>query len=235
VVTRPEPKNTEACAEIRARGGTPLPFPCVKIRPLPPEEWAPGWLETIADSRWLVFTSAHGVTSFITGFLASGGDLRLFGKHKFAVIGPATAKALTLRGFVPDCMPLLFTGERLGEVLTEQIARGEKVLLVRALRNAEGLSEVLNKKAVPFRELAVYETIPVEGSPIVRRIISEGRFDSVLFASPSAVSAFAAAFSLPNSPAIVPEKLPIKALCIGESAAARARNFGMEVQMYGFS
>jgi uroporphyrinogen-III synthase len=180
----------------------------------------------------------HGVTCFITGFLASGGDLRLLGKHKFAVIGPATAEALTLHGFVPDCTPQIFNGEQLGEALAKQMAGAEKVLLIRARFNAEGLPEVLKKKTVPFSELAVYETIPAQGSPIVRRIISEGRFDSVLFASPSSVSAFADAFSLPETPAIVPEKLPIKALCIGESTAACARSFGMEVHKgdeYGFN
>jgi uroporphyrinogen-III synthase len=51
-----------------------------------------------------------------------------------------------------------------------------------------------------------------------------------LFASPSAVSAFARAFSLTDSPAT--DHAPIcalRALCIGESTAERARTFGMTV------
>ena len=232
VVTRPKPQNAETCDEIRVLGGQPIPFPCIEFQPLAPDEWdSPdsAWREAMANCQWLAFTSAHGVECFFKGFRSSGGDFRSFAGRQFAVIGPATAKALTEQGFVPDCMPSVFNGAQLGETLAERLSPGEEVLLIQGRVSAESFSRTLEENAVPFRRLAVYKTIPAEGGPITRRLISEGRFDLVLFASPSAVSVFAGTFSLATAPAIVPAKLPVKALCIGETTAARAREFGMEV------
>jgi uroporphyrinogen III methyltransferase/synthase len=216
VVTRPEPNNAETCAAIRARGGAPIPFPCITIRPL--AGWESSWRETLAASRWLVFTSAWGVTCFFNGFLGSGGDLRFFAGRKFAAIGPATAKALTERGFIPDCIPPVFNGTRLGLALAGRVFPGEEALLVRAKAHEKGLDRVLTEKGIPFRELAVYETLPADGGSIALNVIGEGRFDFVLFFSPSAVPVFAAA---------CPGR-DVKALCIGTAAAARAKEFGME-------
>ncbi|MDR3284039.1 MAG: uroporphyrinogen-III C-methyltransferase [Treponema sp.] len=225
VVTRPEPKNAETCNEIRALGGVPIPFPCITLRPLPPEAWSPGWREAMTACTWLVFSSAQGADSFFTGFLAEGGDFRSFAGHKFAGTGPSVAEALTRRGFIPDCIPSVFCGEQLGRALAEQVTTGEELLLIQAKHREGGLQKILTEKNIPFRELAVYETLPAEGSPIARRIIEENHFDTVLFASPSAVSAFARAFSLPGTRNSAPG--PITALCIGESTAKRARAFGM--------
>jgi uroporphyrinogen III methyltransferase/synthase len=216
VVTRPEPNNAETCAAIRARGGFPIPFPCITIRPL--AEWESSWRETLAASRWLVFTSASGVNCFFNGFLRSGGDLRFFAGRQFAVIGPATGSALAERGFIPDCIPPVFNGTRLGLALAGWLSPGEKPLLIRARVNEKGLDRVLREKGIPFRELAVYETLPAKGSSIVLNVIAKGRFDFVLFSSPSAVPVFAAACPGQN----------VKALCIGTVTAARAKEFGME-------
>jgi uroporphyrinogen III methyltransferase/synthase len=216
VVTRPEPKNAETCDKIRALGGVPIPFPCIKIRPL--SGWISSRRESLGSSQWLVFTSASGVNCFFGGFLDSGGDLRFFAGRKFAVIGPATAEALTRRGFIPDCTPPVFNGTQLALALAERISPGEEALLIRSGAGEKGLDRVLKEKAVPFRELAVYEALSARGSPIALGIVKEGRFDFAFFASPSAVSAFAAV--CPGS--------GVKALCIGASTAARAGDFGME-------
>jgi uroporphyrinogen III methyltransferase/synthase len=216
VVTCPEPKNAETCDKIRTLGGVPIPFPCIKIRSL--SGWASSWCESLRSSQWLAFTSASGVNCFFKGFLGSGGDLRFLAGRKFAVIGPVTAKALAGWGFIPDCMPPVFNGAQLGLTLTELMSPGEEALLIRSQVNEKGLDRVLKEKAVPFRELAVYETLPARGSPVALDIVKEGRFDFAFFASPSAVSAFTALCPGPG----------VKALCIGESTTARAGGFGME-------
>jgi uroporphyrinogen-III synthase len=115
-------------------------------------------------------------------------------------------------------MPPVFNGTRLGQALIERMAPGEEALLVRAQVNEKGLDNVLKENALPFRELAVYETLPAQGSSIALGIIGEGRFDFVLFYSPSAVPVFAAA--CPGQ--------GVKALCIGAATVARAKEFGME-------
>jgi uroporphyrinogen III methyltransferase/synthase len=194
----------------------PIPFPCIRIRPI--SGWESSRHETLGSGQWLVFTSASGVECFFNGFLNSGGDLRFFAGRKFAVIGPATAEALAGRGFIPDCMPPVFSGTRLGLALAERMSPGEEALLVRSRISEKGLDRVLEERAIPFRELAVYETLPAKGSPLVRGLIGEGRFDFALFYSPSAVPVFAAACPAQG----------VKALCIGAATAARAEEFGME-------
>jgi uroporphyrinogen III methyltransferase/synthase len=216
VVTRPEPQNAETCDKIRSLGGIPIPFPCVRIRPL--SGGGSSWRKALGPSHWLVFTSASGVNCFFNEFLSSGGDLRFFAGRKFAVIGPATAEALAGRGFIPDCMPPVFNGPQLALALIEGMSPGEEALLIRSQVNEKGLDRILKEKAIPLRELAVYETLPAEGSPIARGLIREGRFDFVCFSSPSAVPVFAAACSGQG----------VKALCIGAATAARAEEFGLE-------
>jgi uroporphyrinogen-III synthase len=115
-------------------------------------------------------------------------------------------------------MPPVFNGTRLGLALIERMSPGEEALLIRSHVNEKGLDRVLKEQGIPFRELAVYETLPAEGSSTILSIIGEGRFDFVLFFSPSAVPVFAAACSGRG----------VKALCIGAATAARAKEFGME-------
>ncbi|MDR2757955.1 MAG: uroporphyrinogen-III C-methyltransferase [Spirochaetaceae bacterium] len=216
VVTRPEPYNAETCDKIRALGGRAIPFPCIRIRPL--SDWGSAWRKISGSGQWLVFTSASGVNCFFNGFLGSGGDLRFFADRKFAVIGPATAKALAGRGFIPDCMPPVFNGTELGLALAERMSPGEEALLIRSRINEKGLDGVLRERAIPFRDLTVYETLPAQGKPMALDIIGQGRFDFVFFSSPSAVPVFAAA--CPGQ--------RVKALCIGAATAARAAEFGLE-------
>jgi uroporphyrinogen III methyltransferase/synthase len=239
VVTRPEPENSQTCAEIRALGSKaglptlePIAFPCIKIRPLPPDEWAPSWRGALAACTWLAFTSPRGVDSFFDGLRTTpeyaveqtaGSDF--FAGKKFAATGPTTAEALARRGCTFACMPALFNGAELGKTLAAQAAPGEDVLLIRPRHSEDGLSSILRQKNIPLWELAVYETLPTEGSPAVRSIIEQGNFDMVLFASPSAVSAFADVFASALNYA------QVRALCIGDSTAAMARKFGMAVHV----
>jgi uroporphyrinogen III methyltransferase/synthase len=226
VVTRPQPENAELCREIRALGGRAIPFACIKIVPLAGTPSGPKAEEIKAAENfsWLVFTSAAGAAVFFDAYLSLGGDLRRFAACRFAVIGPATAEALKKRGFVPDCMPESSGARALGEALAEKISSGQTVLLVRARTAAPGLAETLAEKGVSFRELPVYETVPAETGEYARRLVAEGRFDYALFASPSAVNAFRGVF-----PAAGPGE--IRAVCMGESTAARARELGMDARL----
>jgi uroporphyrinogen III methyltransferase/synthase len=222
VVTRPEPRNGESCRRIRALGGRAVPFPCIKI--IPSDPLGEKTFREAESFPWIVFTSATAVEFFFDFCLRAEKDLRLFKNSRFAVLGPATAAALKKRGFIPDFMPALYSGQALGEGLVERIAEGERVLLARARQNAPGLSRVLRERGVSFEELPLYDTIPAEGGAAARNIIEAGRFDYIFFLSPSAVSAFAALFPGMDFSALT-------ALCIGESTAEEARNFGMAVRI----
>jgi uroporphyrinogen III methyltransferase/synthase len=218
VVTRQEPENTELCRKIRGLGAAAIPFPCIRIVPL-----AAGEGERTASGKisWIVFTGARGIDIFFDACLASGKDLRLFSACRFAVIGPASARALKKRGFVPDYMPDTYSARALGEGLAEKAA-GETLLLVRGRRNTAELPEVFTEKGIAFQELTIYDTLPAEGGAYARALIADGRFDYVFFASPSAALAFGAQFPSMDFSAV-------QAVCIGETTADCAQKLGMTV------
>jgi uroporphyrinogen III methyltransferase/synthase len=149
-------------------------------------------------------------------------DFRTFSACRFAVIGEATAEALVRQGFIPDYMPQVYNSRTLGEGLAQKINSGEKVLLVRSRQASPELPTILKEKGVEYGELPLYDTIPAEGNTYAKKIIQQGRFDMVLFSSPSIVNSFAASF--PNL-----EFAKLKALCIGEPTACRAREFGIQL------
>jgi uroporphyrinogen III methyltransferase/synthase len=202
-------------------GGKAIPFPCIKRLPaeLPPET-----LEEAIQYQWLVFTSAAGVEIFFESYLRSGLDLRKFGNCRFAVVGPATADALAKQGFIADYVPEVHNGRDLGQGLAERVKPGEKVLLLRSREAHPELPQILVKRGISFKEMAVYETIPAEGNAYARKTIEEGRFDAVYFSSGQGVAGFKAAF-----PSL--DLKDIRAICFGESAASRARELGMDVQI----
>jgi uroporphyrinogen III methyltransferase/synthase len=102
--------------------------------------------------------------------------------------------------------------------------RGELAYLIGAGQKTPALGETLLEQGIPFRDLAIYDTIPAEGGAIARRIIEAGQFDGVLFTSPSMVSAFIALFGPEN-------RSGVQALCIGETTGEAARKFGMKVHI----
>ncbi|GHT55989.1 uroporphyrinogen III methyltransferase [Spirochaetia bacterium] len=221
VVTRPEPQNAETCQKIRAMGGIAIPFPCIKRVPakLPPEAF-----EEAAQYQWLVFTSAAGVEIFFEGYLHSGGDLRKFGSCRFAAVGPATADALAKQGFIADYVPEVHNGRSLGQGLAERVKPHEKVLLLRSREAHPEMSQILTEQNISFKEMAVYETIHTEGNAYARKLIEAGLFDFVYFSSGQGVTGFKVAF--PDL-----DMRGIQAICFGESAASRARELGMKVEM----
>jgi uroporphyrinogen III methyltransferase/synthase len=220
VVTRREGQNEDLCREIKARGGRAIPFPCIKT--VPAGDAGGDQYRNASKFPWLVFTSPAGVDFFFSGYTAAGGDLRALSGCRIAAVGPSTAEALKGRGLIADYIPPRFNGRSLGEGLAERMGNREEALLIRSRRGAPGLPEALAAGAVSFREFPVYDTLPAEGGAYAKKIIGAGAFDMVLFASPSAVSAFADFF-----PAL--DFSALKALCTGETTAERARELGMAV------
>jgi uroporphyrinogen III methyltransferase/synthase len=224
VATRPEPKNAEACKRIRELGGKAIPFPCIKI--FPSRELKPEQFRKAGRAGWIVFTSSSGVGIFFESCLAAGIDFRAFGSCRFAVIGPATAGALTRCGFIPDYMPQEYNSASLARGLAEKIRTelngnpGGVVLLARSSQASPELPRILKEQGISFTELTLYDVLPAEGNAYARKQIEAGNFDLVFLSSPFIAGAFAAAF-----PDLDLSRL--KAVCIGRSTACRAGELGM--------
>ena len=70
-------------------------------------------MQHLSRYEWVIFTSANGVRAFMDRLFHMGQDVRVLGRARLAVIGPATAEALRDYGLVADVVPDTFQAEGL--------------------------------------------------------------------------------------------------------------------------
>ncbi len=206
VVTRPRKRQGRLSRMLRDLGAEVVEFPVIETlpldRPLPP-----------LDASWIGFTSVTGVECFFARLQKEGRDVRSMGNAKIAAIGPTTATALNERGLRVDLIPQVYDGRHMAEALAEQ-AKGEKILLFRALDGAPELTTTLERHGARFTEAALYRTV-ARPAPFTPRDV-----DAVVFTSASTVRAFKQT---------CPHLTVPFACCIGEQTAAEARRQGFEI------
>ncbi|HEY2785906.1 MAG TPA: uroporphyrinogen-III C-methyltransferase [Fimbriiglobus sp.] len=158
LVTRPRHQAETMIQRLESLGAVTYHLPAVEIRP--PTDPGPldAAIRLLNNWQWIVFTSANGVDFFVNRVKHLGLDLRVFGGVKLAAIGPKTAAALRGYHLEPDTTPpSTFSSEGLAATLAPHVA-GTRVLLARANRGREFLSEELSKTAVVDR-VTVYDQI----------------------------------------------------------------------------
>lgn len=158
---------------------------------------------------WVAFTSATAVDMLFRGVR----DARSFGGTKVAAVGEATASRLRARGIEPDVI-----GTAGGAALGEVIAGPPSCVL---LPQAEGarpeLADTLRARGFDVEELALYRTVAAPLDEAARAALAT--VDAVVFASPSAISAW-------QNHGLDP---PAVAICIGPTTAAAAQAQGFPV------
>ena len=140
------------------------------IRPLPfsPEILTRG-------PCWAVFTSANGAEVWCRRLREARFDLRRLSRCRFAVIGPATGRALEARGLFPDLCPKEYSTRALGRALLERVPAGETVYLLRSRQGDPALGEMLSAR-LRTEEVPLYDVEP-------RFLGTEERLDYLVFAS----------------------------------------------------
>jgi uroporphyrinogen III methyltransferase/synthase len=121
-----------------------------------------------------------------------GQDVRVLGRARFAVIGPATAEALKGYGLVADVVPDTFRAEGLLSVLEPKLLGGRRILLARAEQARDVLPEGLARLGVKVDVVPVYRAVPpVSVPPEAAEMLAAGRVDILTFTSSSTVHNFA--------------------------------------------
>jgi uroporphyrinogen III methyltransferase/synthase len=124
-------------------------------------------MTTLGDGtdRWLVFTSANGVHCFFRELRQQRVDLRTLHRCRFAVIGPATAKALADHGVQADLCPKTSTSAALADALCGAAETVERVLL---FRSAEGTKLLPERLAARYavEDIALYDMAWEDTAPI---------------------------------------------------------------------
>lgn len=139
--------------------------------------------DKLNDYDYIVFTSVNGVNTFFEYLNKNDYDIRKI-KADFAVIGPATEKALKQKGIIPKIMAEKFVAESLFEKMKEVVKNGDKVFLPRAKNARPYLAEVLRKSGCIVDECYIYETV-------LGKLPNKQCFDDVdivIFTSPSTVN-----------------------------------------------
>lgn len=161
--------------------------------------------------RWLVFTSANGVEEFFRRVRAHALDVRRLACCSFAVIGPATGKALEGHGIFPDLCPDDHTSRGLALALAQALAPGTEAVLLRSELGADILPKILLEHGIAVREVPLYtvHTVPgEENMPPLRYL---------LFGSANGVEEYFRHFShLPEG------AVPV---CMGEVTARRLKQW----------
>jgi len=192
VVTRNHHGNVDFAANIIRRGGNPVEFATIKLKPLTDTSQFLKTLTNFSEYDWIIFTSANGVTIFFDALQRLGRDCRVFASAKVAAIGAETAGRLEEFGIRADFVPGVFTSEELGKQLIRlENLQGKKVLLLRSTSASSGLVELLTEAKAEVTETPLYAIKPEKSeSGWLTERISRGLVDWLTFASPSAVRSF---------------------------------------------
>jgi uroporphyrinogen III methyltransferase/synthase len=157
LVTRPEHQANDLATKLRNLGANVLCQPAIEITP--PGDWSnvDAAIERLGEFEWLVFSSGNGVHFFMQRLLARGFDARRLGSARLAAIGPATVEALAEFHLVADVQPDEYRAEALAEAVGPH-AKGKRVLLLRASRGREVLSEMLTAAGANVEQVVAYES-----------------------------------------------------------------------------
>lgn len=214
VITRAREQAESFAEKIRVCGGTPILFPTIAFAPLENFSALDDALNNLCAFDWAVFTSANGVRFAAERGDALGINLRVLNESRIAGIGTGTANALREKGVRVDFLPTRFTSEQLARELP--LARGERVLLLRADIASNELAHALVARGARVFDVDAYRTIPAP-----RARIDFPRADAVTFTSPSTVE---------NScPFLKETNFAFHIFCIGPVTANAVRHVGMNV------
>ncbi|MBN1362412.1 MAG: uroporphyrinogen-III C-methyltransferase [Sedimentisphaerales bacterium] len=228
VATRDPKGNAELARKIVDRGGRPVEFTTVTIKPQTESNEFLKALAAITDHDWVIFTSPNGVAVFFDALGKLGKDARIFAAVKLATLGVKTAKSLERYGIRADFVPTVFTGQELGrQLMAHTNLRDKKILLLRSELASNELPELLLKAGAKVWDVPLYTAVEAEedGRELSEQIQS-GAIDWLTFASPSSVRAFFAR--------IPPETVnasQVRVASIGPVSGAELDKLGVRVDL----
>ena len=164
-------------------------------------------LRNLNDYDWLVLTSINGAEIFFKRLIGLGIDMRVLSKIMLAVIGSGTAEVLKRHGIIADLVPEIYTSEALGNMLSCNVRKNQRVLILRAEKGSTELTEILDSNNISYDDIKIYDVF----SNVNDSNNKEIHTDLITFASSSGVNAF-----FENGFKISSET---KIICIGENTA----------------
>lgn len=189
LVTRPAEQAAPLLEELRAAGATALSYPTITLAP--PPSWEPFDAATarIDSYSWIVFTSPSAVRFAFTHAPDLAARLGSAPHPRVAVVGEETARTLRGHSVPVAVVPSDQRQEGLLQALGA-LPPGTRILFPQALGGRELLRDELVRAGATVDVVAVSRTVPLSlPTP-------PPAFDAVIFASPSALHAFVARWTV---------------------------------------
>ena len=220
LVTRPGGQAAALSRALREAGAEPVEFPCIAVRPLPPDEDVLRLLDRAYD--WVLFVSANGVSAAAAYLRAAGRDWRTLPAGKIGAVGPGTAAALEGFGFTADFMPSRYTVSALAAELPGAL-EGKAVLLPGRAQVNPTLREGLAQRGAQLTVWPIYEIVTPQPA-VALADLARPRLDLVTLTSSSAARGFVdLGGARAAGDAII--------ACIGPPTAETARGLGLKVEV----
>lgn len=227
VITRAEAQAGALVDCLAARGAIPIHFPTIEIAPLDDYTHLDAALAQLQGYHWLVFTSVNGVAYFWDRLTATGSDAQAVGARRTAAVGPATARALALRGVQAELVPDEYVAEAIVAALGE--VAGQWFLLPRAEIAREALADELGRRGAVVHEVPVYRTLPACPDPAALTRLQQGA-DIITFTSASTARNFVALLAQARLP-LTRVLAGALVACIGPITAQAAHEAGLPVHV----
>lgn len=224
VVTRAAAQSAALMDKLRAAGALPVATPAIQI--LPPEHSAPlrDAAHRLADFGWVVFTSSNAVRALCNEL----GDSPWPSGTRIAVVGNATARAVTEAGHPVDFQPSTAVAEALARELP--LESGTRVLWPHGDLAKQDLIEALASRGAAVEPVIAYRTVSDIALLGVVDALRDGRVDAITFTSASTVRHVVEGLGVAG---VRLDKLPTATrpliVCIGPVSAAAARECGLPV------
>jgi uroporphyrinogen-III synthase len=120
-------------------------------------------LAILGSYDWLILTSVNGVEAFFGRLRQRRTSVAALAGLKIVAIGPATKRAIELRGARVALMPKEYVAEAVVDALRGRV-RGKRVLLVRAKVARDVIPRELQRAGASVDVVEAYETVVPKGS-----------------------------------------------------------------------
>jgi uroporphyrinogen-III synthase len=218
IVTRAEHQAGELVAAFGAAGADAVPLPLIEVVPASDPAPLARAAATAASFDWLALTSANAVHAFLP--LAAAADL-----PPVAVVGPATAAALSSYGVEPRLQAGTSRATGLVEALASEIAPGCRILVPQAEDARADLVDGLRAAGAEVTPVVAYaKRLPAASRELAGRLFAEAPLGWVTFTSPRIVRHFVDLLG----PSWQDRRAELRALSIGPVTSGELRRQGVE-------
>lgn len=222
-ITR-ERSQAETTAQLVARrGGVARLFPLLSFAPCASASDVEAALANLASGDVVALTSANGVRYAV----ACAADALRLAQHRgirLAAVGDVTARELRAAGLHVDVVATEQDGAGLARALLGAGVAAARALILRAKAGLRTLESALQEAGWSVQVLDIYETRIQSATPLWQALMND-ELDVLLFASPSAIHAFASSADARPLPS------GVQLACIGPTTAHAARQAGLAVHI----